>query len=53
MASVGAGLLAKRPVNSTLLSTDAPHSRASPLPHLIFCVWRGGYFFINAEHAAL
>ncbi|MCG6573727.1 hypothetical protein EGM97_03275 [Pseudomonas sp. AF32] len=30
---VGAGLLAKAVCQATYLSTDTPHSRASPLPH--------------------
>ncbi|QAY94176.1 hypothetical protein CUN63_14530 [Pseudomonas sp. ACM7] len=32
---VGAGLLAKAVIHSTLILTDPPPSRASPLPHWI------------------
>ncbi|AUO21857.1 hypothetical protein C0058_07580 [Pseudomonas sp. NC02] len=35
-SNVGAGLLANAVYQPTYLSTDRPHSRASPLPHLIF-----------------
>ncbi|RBC02022.1 hypothetical protein C3E97_010465 [Pseudomonas sp. MWU12-2115] len=34
--TVGAGLLAKGPCQSTLISFDPPHSRASPLPQGIY-----------------
>ncbi|TPG74893.1 hypothetical protein EAH78_21920 [Pseudomonas arsenicoxydans] len=34
--NVGAGLLANAVSYSTSLLTEPPHSRASPLPHLIF-----------------
>jgi hypothetical protein len=34
---VGAGLLAKGPCQSTLMADASPPSRASPLPHLVFC----------------
>ncbi|OOG81206.1 hypothetical protein B0E42_25515 [Pseudomonas sp. A25(2017)] len=37
--SVGAGLLAKAVNHSTLLSTDSPPSRASPLPQDQYFNW--------------
>ncbi|CAI8926055.1 hypothetical protein EMIT0347P_50344 [Pseudomonas sp. IT-347P] len=37
-ANVGAGLLANALCQATLLLTEAPPSRASPLPHLGKCV---------------
>ncbi|TPG74998.1 hypothetical protein EAH78_22485 [Pseudomonas arsenicoxydans] len=33
-------MLAKAIYHSTLMSTDTPLSRASPLPHLISCTFR-------------
>ncbi|KAA0976306.1 hypothetical protein E3W21_17575 [Pseudomonas sp. F01002] len=39
-STVGAGLLANAVDQSTLMLNDTPHSRASPLPHWFFGVWR-------------
>ncbi|RFP96169.1 hypothetical protein D0N73_10220 [Pseudomonas fluorescens] len=36
--NVGAGLLAKAVGHPIHVSPDTPHSRASPLPHLIFVI---------------
>ncbi len=50
--NVGASLLANAMCQATSVLDDRPLSRAGSLPHN-FRRLREGYFFTNAEHAAL